>query len=441
MSASLKVPLKAPFPYFGGKRTVTELVWTRLGDVDNLIEPFCGSAAMLLSRPTAPRIETLNDADCYVANFWRATQGDPGSVAEHADWPVNEADLHARHRWLVLSDEAAAFRARMRTDPDYFDSRIAGWWCWGLCCWIGGGWCSGVVDAGERRPCTSRAGANGGVHSIEDEDLGLHQKRPGLGDGKPPNLSIQQNKYGRREHVGRGVHKKALKQCLPSIAGDSGASGRGVVASAGPATAGRPQLADAHARGRGVHANDKAGSCDERRAWLLDWFGRLRDRLRAVRVCSGHWLRVCDSPSVTTRLGLTGVFLDPPYAHSTERLAKWIEHLKGEGLEPEPAKGATNRDSGLYSNDKRQDVDRLVAEVHLYCLDRGTDAKMRLALCGYEGEQDGLEAAGWTVVAWKAQGGYGNRSQNGRENSARERIWFSPHCLDPQASAGPLFDF
>lgn len=34
--------LKAPFPYFGGKRRVAELVWSRLGDPINYIEPFAG---------------------------------------------------------------------------------------------------------------------------------------------------------------------------------------------------------------------------------------------------------------------------------------------------------------------------------------------------------------------------------------------------------------
>ena len=40
--------LKAPFPYFGGKSRVAHEVWHRLGDVTNFIEPFCGSAAVLL---------------------------------------------------------------------------------------------------------------------------------------------------------------------------------------------------------------------------------------------------------------------------------------------------------------------------------------------------------------------------------------------------------
>jgi hypothetical protein len=36
----------------------------------------------------------------------------------------------------------------------------------------------------------------------------------------------------------------------------------------------------------------------------------------------------------------------------------------------------------------------------------------------------------WEAVRWKARGGYGSQgSGTGRENSAREVIYFSPYCL------------
>ncbi len=44
--------LTAPFPYFGGKASVAGEVWRRFGDVDNYVEPFCGSCAVLLARPS-----------------------------------------------------------------------------------------------------------------------------------------------------------------------------------------------------------------------------------------------------------------------------------------------------------------------------------------------------------------------------------------------------
>jgi len=44
-------PVPAPFVWFGGKRRVAAQVWDALGDVDNYVEPFAGSLAVLLGRP------------------------------------------------------------------------------------------------------------------------------------------------------------------------------------------------------------------------------------------------------------------------------------------------------------------------------------------------------------------------------------------------------
>lgn len=91
--------LKAPFTYFGGKGRAAEFIWAGLGNPPNYVEPFFGSGAVLLNRPGgAGKIETINDLDCDVANFWRAVSIDPEGVANALDWPVNECDLHARDR-------------------------------------------------------------------------------------------------------------------------------------------------------------------------------------------------------------------------------------------------------------------------------------------------------------------------------------------------------
>ncbi|WP_366558510.1 DNA adenine methylase [Phenylobacterium sp.] len=140
-------PIRAPFPWFGGKSRVASVVWSAFGDVPNYVEPFAGSLAVLLGRPHAPKIESVNDKDCFLSNFWRALQADPAEVARWADWPVNEADLEARHHALVGSLD----RERVMRDPEYFDARLAGWWVWGVCSWIGSGWCSAPAP-GERGP-------------------------------------------------------------------------------------------------------------------------------------------------------------------------------------------------------------------------------------------------------------------------------------------------
>jgi site-specific DNA-adenine methylase len=128
--------IKSPYPYFGSKRRIVDDIWDRLGNVENFIEPFIGSMSVLLGNPNIPKIETANDFDCFIANFWRAILHNPDEVAKYADYPVLESDLHARHRWFI-SSEATEFRSKINVDPDYYDSKIAGWWVYGMNASIG----------------------------------------------------------------------------------------------------------------------------------------------------------------------------------------------------------------------------------------------------------------------------------------------------------------
>jgi DNA adenine methylase len=141
MGCALKPDLQAPYVWFGGKAAIAVEVWRRFGKVRGYVEPFFGSGAVLLARsqPFAG-VETVNDLDGMVSNFWRAVTADPRGVARHADWPVLENDLHARHRWLV--GQKAALQERLEADPDYYNAKIAGWWAWGLAVWVGSGFCS-----------------------------------------------------------------------------------------------------------------------------------------------------------------------------------------------------------------------------------------------------------------------------------------------------------
>lgn len=249
--------LRAPFVWFGGKRRVAAEVWAALGDVDSYVEPFAGSLAVLLGRPLREgerRCETINDKDAFVANFWRALAADPDAVALHADWPVNETDLFARHLWLVNSGVERL--AQLEADPEFYDAKVAGWWVWGINAWIGSGWCSG---AGPWKLAAEDAGVNRQLPHLGDAGQGVNRKLPHLGD------------------AGRGVNRK-LPNDIPADYAPSSCH---------------------------VPTNWTPG-----RVWQMR---ELAERLRNVRVCAGDWSRVVTMGAL--HFGATvGVFLDPPYS-------------------------------------------------------------------------------------------------------------------------------
>lgn len=89
----------------------------------------------------------------------------------------------------------------------------------------------------------------------------------------------------------------------------------------------------------------------------------------------------------------------------------------------------------LYAED--HDVATDVCE---WAIANGDNPRLRIALCGYEGEHSMPES--WAAVPWKAHGGYGLQGNGrGRDNAEREVVWFSPHCLQPDAVQPSLWDF
>lgn len=407
--------LKAPFPYFGGKSTVANLVWQRFGDPLNYIEPFCGSAAVLLARPTAGQWETVNDVDGYLTNAYRAIKQHPAELAAALEWPVLELDLHARHKWLLgiatppdipaeynTPELRAAFLAgwngrhrpaldpaelkrMLETDPDYADVQAAAWWIWGKSAWIGGDWCD--QSRVPNRQLMTIKGGGAGVMRAEHSPVRqiMHLKgAQGVVRSRPSLRPAQGVLAPTRKLVdmsGKGVHRKR-----PAI--------------------GRQSLIPTKGAG------------------LAEYIATLSERLRRVRIACGDWrlpladtwARIC-GPSPTYKIGLTAVFLDPPYHEATGRVM------------------------GLYVNDSGQISD----DVRRWCLEPIEDTNyqgpryahplLRIALCGYEGEHEELAAHGWDKMAWQANGGYANQNTKKKNNNrTKEVIWFSPHCLKPETT-------
>ena len=181
--------LAAPFPYFGGKRRAAPLIWQRLGDPSGYVEPFAGSAAVLLGRPefNGRRVETLNDADGWLVNAWRALQLNPDEVARHAWGPVAEIDYHARLAWLQAR-RTPDLVSWLEGDPEAHDTKAAGWWLCVLACGIGDPFGSGpwrVVDGHLRKlPHLGNAGrgVNRELPHLGNAGQGVNRELPHLGN-------------------------------------------------------------------------------------------------------------------------------------------------------------------------------------------------------------------------------------------------------------------
>ena len=364
---------KAPFPWFGGKSKAAAAVWAALGDVQHYVEPFFGSGAVLLNRPHPAnrpyRSETVNDLDGFVVNFWRAVQWYPDATAEAASWPVAEADKTARQLALIRWRDAGAVE-RLAGDAAWCDPVMAGWWAWAVAVQIG------AFDT---------------THAwIADPDTGVIVKQ-GRGSARAPGV---QHSLPHVSCDGRGVRQPKLRApgVLDPIAPEHG----------------RSALDD-----WGQHYHNLAMS------EIIRWFRHLSARLRHVRILNGDWSRLTSRATTKTinvlyKGGVSGVFLDPPYAS---------EH-----------------DRKIYAHN----ADGVAEAVREWCLDNGNDPQYRIVLAGFDDEHTDLLSRGWTVSASGVMSGYmpgGYKSLGGSGQMHRDCLWFSPHCLRPSDDAQlPLWE-
>ncbi len=295
--------------------------------------------------------------------------------------------MHAWHVELVKQKNAV--RANLEADPRWFDAELAGKWVYGLCAWIGSGWCtpSGKGNLKLQVPLLSTAGQ--GTHSAP-------MRLPALGAG-----SGGQDDHP-CAHYGKGVHSQGMGAAgkIPFLAGD----GKG------------------HAIERGVHSATV-------RTHLYEVFEQLRARLKRTRVTCGPADRIL-TPAVTWRHGTTGVLLDPPYPAD----AGSTGGIYTTATEERAAFDGAYQYCIENGHDKRLRIALCYYEgTKIYQYD---DKERVIAEAPVRDVSDELRSLGWDVVAWKANGGYGGQSGT-NENAARERIAFSPGCL--KAVQGSLF--
>lgn len=347
--------LRAPFPYFGGKSRCAAAVWRAFGDVRNYVEPFAGSLAVLLARPSpVAGPETVNDFSCHLVNAWRAIASAPDALAQLVVVPVAEVNTEAQHNALMSG--AAALRDALG-DPRFFDLEAAAHWLKGANEWIGSGWCSneGPWQWTRESGWHKGKGINRKLPHLGDAGTGINRQLPHLGN------------------AGMGINRK-----LPHI----GNAGRGI-------------------NRKLPHLGNAGGELAARVEWVCGCLGALADRLCSVRIACGDWRRVT-GPTVTTKHGLTAVFLDPPY--------EGTEYVYGSEIP--------------VSQDVRK-----------WCGENGEDKKLRIVLAGRGEEHDALLPLGWTRLGWKALKGYANH-----EERATETLWLSPNCVKESKEAFALGD-
>jgi hypothetical protein len=139
----------------------------------------------------------------------------------------------------------------------------------------------------------------------------------------------------------------------------------------------------------GQHLNIPTGRC-------LDL---MRERLRKVRLPRRDWEATVGSARREGNITY-GVLLDPPYPYEAGRKGKMY----------------VRDDAGAVSD----------AAFQWACW-HGDDPQFRIAFCGFAGSYKWPD--GWTEVPWSSP-----KCSPG--NEGRERIWFSPHCLNVEPNQG-----
>ena len=214
--------LKAPFPWFGGKRSHAGEVWAKFGKPDVYAEPFAGSLAVLLACPRPAKHEVVCDTNGMVCNLWRSLIADPERTAWWADYPTIHQDLHARHIWLHkwIAEESH----KLIEDPHYYNCKVAGWWVWGISLWIGSSWCQKGSPDRDTQPKSSPGGMGVSAQACRDT-------MPTVSVGGGKGISAQ-SQGGQRISSWFGALQQRLKQVIvlnrswesgvtPSVLGDT----------------------------------------------------------------------------------------------------------------------------------------------------------------------------------------------------------------------------
>lgn len=95
--------MRPPTPYFGSKATIAARIVALLPEHGHYVEPFAGSMAVLLAKQPSP-METVNDLDGELVNFWRVLRDRPEDLVRVCELtPHSRAELTAA--WEPAADD------------------------------------------------------------------------------------------------------------------------------------------------------------------------------------------------------------------------------------------------------------------------------------------------------------------------------------------------
>lgn len=86
------------FPYVGGKTTLAQWIVDHLPAHTVYVEPFGGSAAVLLNKPRST-VEVYNDLDCDLVQFFEVARNQPDALIQWARRTPYSEELH--NEWVT----------------------------------------------------------------------------------------------------------------------------------------------------------------------------------------------------------------------------------------------------------------------------------------------------------------------------------------------------
>lgn len=106
----MATPTRSPVPYFGSKKSIADWIAGLLPAHEHYVEPFCGGLSVLFAKRPSP-METVNDLDGDLINFWRVLRDRPADLLRACELTPH-ARVELAEAWGEPGEEDVVERAR-----------------------------------------------------------------------------------------------------------------------------------------------------------------------------------------------------------------------------------------------------------------------------------------------------------------------------------------